>query len=92
MELLGKRTGGGEKGLMAHAQATDHPLAKRVLIEIANEERQHVGEFMRLLEILTGDETEWLSHGRQEVDEIASEISDAQEFGESETVGSLKGD
>jgi rubrerythrin len=73
MELLGKRTGGGEKGLMAHAQATDHPLAKRVLIEIANEERQHVGEFMRLLEILTGDEGKWVARGGQEVDELAAE-------------------
>lgn len=33
---------------MAHADATDHPLAKRVLIDVANEEREHVGEFMRL--------------------------------------------
>lgn len=27
-----------------------------MLIDIANEERVHVGEFERLLEILTGDE------------------------------------
>ena len=38
---------------MAHAEATDHALAKKVLIDIANEERVHVGEFERLLEILT---------------------------------------
>ncbi len=34
---------------MAHAEATDHPLAKKVLIDIANEERVHVGEFNRLI-------------------------------------------
>jgi rubrerythrin len=41
---------------MAHAQATDHALAKRVLTDIANEERVHIGEFQRLLNILLPDE------------------------------------
>ncbi len=59
---------------MAHADATDDPLAKEVLIDIANEEREHVGEFNRLLEILTGDEAEWLAEGREEVDEMAAEL------------------
>lgn len=59
---------------MAHADATDHPLAKKALIDIANEEREHVGEFNRLLEILTGDEAEFLATGREEVDEMAEEI------------------
>jgi rubrerythrin len=59
---------------MAHAEATDHPLAKEVLIDIANEEREHVGEFMRLLEILTGDEAEWVAEGREEVEEMAAEL------------------
>ncbi len=31
----------------AHADATDSPLARKVLIDIANEERVHVGEFTR---------------------------------------------
>jgi len=57
---------------MAHAEATDDPLAKAVLVDIANEEREHVGEFMRLLEILTGDEKEWVAHGVAEVDEMAA--------------------
>jgi rubrerythrin len=59
---------------MAHADAVDHPLAKQVLIDVANEEREHAGEFMRLLEILTGDEAEWVAHGREEVDEIAANL------------------
>jgi rubrerythrin len=63
---------------MAHAEATDHPLASKVLIDIANEEREHVGEFERLLQILTGDEDEWLAHGRTEVDEMASEVESTQ--------------
>jgi rubrerythrin len=59
---------------MVHADATDHPLTKQVLIGVANEEREHVGEFMRLLEILTGDEGEWVAHGREEVDGMAANL------------------
>jgi rubrerythrin len=59
---------------MSHADATDNPLAKKVLIDIANEERQHAGEFARLLELLTGDEDEWLKKGAAEVDEMAEDI------------------
>jgi rubrerythrin len=81
---------------MAHAEATDHPLAKQVLVDIANEEREHVGEFARLLEILTGDEEQWLAQGREEVDEMAAELgggeSEAVEntYSEEATIGSLK--
>lgn len=60
---------------MAHAEATDHPLARKALIDIANEEREHVGEFNRLLEILTGDEDKFLAEGREEVDEMAEEVA-----------------
>ncbi|AEB67342.1 MAG TPA: ferritin family protein [Methanothrix soehngenii] len=56
---------------MAHAEATDNPLVKEVLIDIANEERVHAGEFSRLLQILTGDEDELLAQGAEEVDEMA---------------------
>lgn len=88
---------------LAHAEATDNPLAKKVLIDIANEERVHAGEFGRLISILTGDEDAMLAEGAQEVDEMARELSaPSQENGqnastpESEeksietTIGSLK--
>jgi rubrerythrin len=83
---------------MAHADATDHPLAKEVLIDIANEEREHAGEFMQLLEILTGDEADWIANGREEVLELAEELgvdtkteAAAEADGADEaTVGSLK--
>ena len=81
---------------MAHAEAIDDPLAKEVLVDIANEEREHVGEFQRLLEILTGDEAQWQANGREEVDEMAAEIrgeagskDDESSTGPSTTVGSL---
>ncbi len=58
---------------MAHADATDHPLAKKVLIDIADEERVHVGEFARLISILTADEDKLLAEGAEEVDEMAGD-------------------
>ena len=60
---------------MAHSDATDNLLAKRVLVDVANEEREHAGEFSRLLQILTGDEDKWLAKGAGEVDEMAAEVS-----------------
>jgi rubrerythrin len=76
---------------MAHAEATDHPLAKEVLMDIANEERVHAGEFGRLLEILTGDEASFLEEGSKEVDNMASNlVSEAPKPALGETIGSLK--
>lgn len=82
---------------MAHADATDHPLAKAVLKDIADEERVHAGEFHRLLEILTGDESKFMEEGYEEVNELAEEIgyktSDAKPEEadiEDTTIGSLK--
>jgi uncharacterized protein len=63
---------------MAHAEATDHPLAKEVLIHVANEEREHLGEFEYLLQVLTGDEETYKTIGRDEAKEIAGELSSAE--------------
>jgi rubrerythrin len=54
----------------AHADATDNKLAKKVLLDIANEERVHVGEFQRLLNILLKDEESLLADGAEEVNEM----------------------
>jgi len=58
---------------LAQAEATNNKLAKKVLTDIANEERVHAGEFMRLIAILTGDEDKYLAKGKKEVDEMAGE-------------------
>ena len=60
---------------MAHADATDDPLAKEVLTDIANEERAHIGEFMELLRNLAPDEAKFLEEGRKEVAELAEGLS-----------------
>lgn len=57
----------------AHADATENKLAKKVLHDIANEERVHVGEFQRLLNILLKDEEQFLAEGAEEVNEMAEE-------------------
>ena len=79
---------------LAHADATDHPLAKAVLIDIANEERVHVGEFARLIAILTGDEDTFLAKGAKEVDDMALGLGGKENpsasGGGAKTVGSLK--
>lgn len=58
----------------AHADATDHPLARKVLLDVADEEREHAGEFQRLLNILLDDEEELMAKGAAEVDEMAEEL------------------
>lgn len=58
----------------AHADATEHPLARKVLLDIADEEREHAGEFQRLLNILLDDEEELMAKGAAEVDEMAEEL------------------
>jgi rubrerythrin len=55
--------------LTAHAETTDHVLAKKALMDIANEERVHAGRFLRLIQIITGDEDNFLATGKNEVDE-----------------------
>lgn len=59
----------------AHADATDNPIAKKVFLDIANEERVHVGEFTELINILTQyEEDAWLANGAAEVKEMAEEV------------------
>jgi len=78
---------------LAHADATDNPLAKHVLMDIANEERVHAGEFGRLLALLTGDEDAFLAKGVKEVNDAATalgkEASPAPMSG-AKTLGSLR--
>lgn len=52
----------------------DDEIAKAVLIDVSNEEREHAGEFMRLLKYLCPDEEKYYQEGEQEVEEIMSKI------------------
>jgi len=59
---------------LANAESTDHVLAKKVLIDIANEERVHAGEFLRLIQILSPDEENYLAKGQTEVDSMEKNL------------------
>jgi rubrerythrin len=52
------------------AESTDNPLAKEVLLDIANEEKEHAGEFLRLLRELDPQEEKFYAEGYKEVEEM----------------------
>ena len=54
---------------MQLAESTDNELAKEVLVDIADEERVHAGEFLRLLHELAPEEKELYARGAEEVEE-----------------------
>jgi rubrerythrin len=59
---------------MQLAESTDNELAIKVLTEIADEERVHVGEFLRLLYELAPDEKKFYTKGEKEVEEIIKKL------------------
>lgn len=54
---------------MQLAESTDNELAIDVLKNIADEERIHAGEFLRLLKELAPDEETLYAEGEREVEE-----------------------
>ena len=54
---------------MQLAESIDDQLAIAVLKDIADEERVHVGEFLRLLRELAPDEEKFYAEGAKEVEE-----------------------
>jgi rubrerythrin len=50
------------------AESTDNKLAAEVLKDIADEERVHAGEFLRLLHELSPDEEKFYTKGAKEVE------------------------
>lgn len=56
------------------AESIEDPLAIAVLKDIADEERVHAGEFLRLLHHLAPDEAGLYEKGAKEVEEIMEEI------------------
>ena len=59
---------------MQLAESTDHKLVKDVLIDIADEERVHAGEFLRLLKYLAPDEEKFYKEGEEEVNEMIEKL------------------
>ena len=59
---------------MQLAESTDNKLAQAVLKDIADEERVHAGEFLRLLRELAPDEEKFYGEGYEEVEEMIEEL------------------
>lgn len=59
---------------MQLAEAADNELAREVLREIADEERVHAGEFLRLLKNLAPEEDRFYQEGEQEVIELENKL------------------
>ncbi|MEW6140616.1 MAG: ferritin family protein [Thermodesulfobacteriota bacterium] len=63
---------------MQLAESTDNELAKMVLVDIADEEREHAGEFLRLLNELAPDEEKFYKKGYEEVEEMIEKLKKGQ--------------
>jgi len=59
---------------MQLAESTDNKLAIEVLKDIADEERVHAGEFLRLLHELAPDEQSFYDEGADEVEEEIEDL------------------
>lgn len=59
---------------MQLAESIDNKLASEVLKDIADEERVHAGEFLRLLHELAPDEEKFYAEGAREVEEEISKL------------------
>jgi len=56
------------------AESTDNALAREVLLDIAGEEKEHAGEFLRLLRELDPDEEKFYQEGYAEVEEMIAKL------------------
>ncbi len=59
---------------MQLAESTDNELAKAVLKDIADEERVHAGEFLKLLFTLEPEEEKFYKEGYKEVEEFIEKL------------------
>ncbi|MBN2419983.1 MAG: rubrerythrin [Deltaproteobacteria bacterium] len=69
---------------MQLAESIDDKMSIKVLKDIADEERVHAGEFLRLLNYLSSDEMELYKEGANEVDEILENVVIKKKSGQSE--------
>jgi len=56
------------------AESTDNQVVKMVMLDIADEEKVHAGEFLRLLREIEPSEEEFYQDGYREVEELIEEL------------------
>ncbi len=59
------------------AESTDNALARKVLRDITDEEKEHVGEFCRLLRELAPEDEAFYREGEEETEEAIAELGEA---------------
>jgi rubrerythrin len=59
---------------MQLADSIDHPFAQAVLKDVADEERVHAGQFLKLLYHLAPDEEKLYQKGAKEDEEILKKV------------------
>ena len=57
----------------AHIDATDDERAKKVLAHARDDEKEHVGEFLALLEILDPKQADYIKKGKVEIAKLLEE-------------------
>jgi rubrerythrin len=80
----------------AHVRATDNEIAKKVIADIRDEEKAHIGELETLLNTLDPKEVELHASGEAEVRKMLDELGikeptaeQKSDISDPETVGSL---
>jgi rubrerythrin len=63
---------------MQLAESIDDELASEVLKDVADEERVHAGEFLRLLKTLAPDEEKLYAEGAEEVEEMMNKMKSGE--------------
>ena len=64
------------------AESTDNKLAQEVLLDITNEEKEHAGEFLRLLQVLAPDEQGDYEEGMGETNEKIDKMKGSCKIGQ----------
>lgn len=57
------------------SESINDKFAKGVLLDIANEEKEHVGELMYILKYLAPDEEGYYKEGEEEAEELFKKLS-----------------
>ena len=69
------------------AEFTDNEMVKKLMVDVADEERIHIGEFQKLLELIGEGKADKVKEGEAEAaKKLESEEQDSEELGASEAI------
>lgn len=72
------------------ADSTTNVFVRKIMQDVANEEKVHVGEFEKLLSVIDVEDTEFIEEGKNEVEEIMTEEPDVPVFVQEPTHTALR--